>query len=218
MIKASVQGSPSGSGVLCARIPGRFWACYTLGLLLRLPQAAAAAAADQFQYARDYARTFRRRVVLLGDALELWFLGGYPADMVPLVFGERFAAWYRGVLVDPGSVRMRPSLAAHLQAAAGRGQPVATVTATHAHEEHVGNLEWAARRVGAPVLLAPQIAARLRPAAPSARAALQPVRPGHRRRRRNRHHRRAPSGAASTRAQPRARGAVGSPGTSTAHR
>jgi len=166
MIKASVQGSPSGSGVLCARIPGRFWACYTLGLLLRLPQAAAAAAADQFQYARDYARTFRRRVVLLGDALELWFLGGYPADMVPLVFGERFAAWYRGVLVDPGSVRMRPSLAAHLQAAAGRGQPVATVTATHAHEEHVGNLEWAARRVGAPVLLAPQIAARLRPAAP----------------------------------------------------
>jgi glyoxylase-like metal-dependent hydrolase (beta-lactamase superfamily II)/predicted DCC family thiol-disulfide oxidoreductase YuxK len=146
---------------------GPFWACYTLGLLLRLPSAAAAAAADQVRFVRDHARTFRRRVVLLDNVLELWFLGGCRADVVPLLFGERFTtAWYRGVLVDPGSVRMRPSLATHLRAAAERGQPVAAVTATHAHEEHVGNLEWGARRTGAPVMLAPQIAARLRPAAP----------------------------------------------------
>jgi glyoxylase-like metal-dependent hydrolase (beta-lactamase superfamily II) len=61
---------------------------------------------------------------------------------------------------------MRASLGAHLRAAAARSQPVAAVTATHAHEEHVGNLEWAATRVAAPVTLAPRIAQRLSPAAP----------------------------------------------------
>ena len=146
---------------------GPFWACYSLGLLLRLPPAAVAAAADQIRFVRDYARTFRRRIVLLDNVLELWFLGGCPADVVPLVFGERFtAAWYRGALVDPGSARMRRSLEAHLRAAVGREQPVTAVTATHAHEEHAGNLEWAARRTGAPVMLPAQIAARLSPAAP----------------------------------------------------
>jgi glyoxylase-like metal-dependent hydrolase (beta-lactamase superfamily II)/predicted DCC family thiol-disulfide oxidoreductase YuxK len=146
---------------------GPFWACYSLGLLLRLPLVAGVAAADQVRFARDYARTFRRRVVLLDDRLELWFLGGFPADAVPLVFGERFTAvWYRGVLVDPGSVRMRRSLTAHLRMAAERGQAVTAVTATHGHEEHVGNLEWAAHRAGAPVVLTPQVAGRLRPAAP----------------------------------------------------
>lgn len=156
----------AGKGQLRADT-GPFWVCYTLGMLLRLPLAAAAAAADQFRFVRDYARTFRRRIVVLDNVLELWFLGGYLADVVPLVFGERFTTvWYRGVLVDPGSVRMRPSLERHLRAAAGRGQPVAAVTATHAHEEHVGNLEWAACRAGAPAMLAPQITARLTPAPP----------------------------------------------------
>ena len=146
---------------------GPFWACYSLGLLLHLPLAAGVAAAGQVRFARDWVRTLRRRVVLLDGRLELWFLGGFPADVVPLVFGERFTAvWYRGMLVDPGSVRMRRSLAVHLDAAAGRGQPVAAVTATHGHEEHVGNLEWAARRAGAPVILASGVAARLRPPAP----------------------------------------------------
>jgi glyoxylase-like metal-dependent hydrolase (beta-lactamase superfamily II)/predicted DCC family thiol-disulfide oxidoreductase YuxK len=146
---------------------GPFWACYSLGLLLRLPLVAGVGVADQVRYARDYARTFRRRVVLLDDVLELWFLGGFPADIVPLAFGERFTAiWYGGVLIDPGSVRMRPSLAVHLDAAAERGQVVTAVTATHRHEEHVGNLEWAARRSGVPVVLAQQVAGRLQPAAP----------------------------------------------------
>ena len=167
-LSACLGGGCVGSGNGQQRADaGPFWACYTFGLLLRLPLACAAAAADQFRFVRDYVRTFRRRIVLLDNVLELWFLGGCPADVVPLMFGERFTtAWYRGVLVDPGSVRMRPSLATHLRAAALRGQLVLVVTATHAHEEHVGNLEWAARRTGAPVLLTPQITARLRPAAP----------------------------------------------------
>jgi glyoxylase-like metal-dependent hydrolase (beta-lactamase superfamily II)/predicted DCC family thiol-disulfide oxidoreductase YuxK len=146
---------------------GAFWACYSIGMLLRLPLVAGVAVADQVRFARDYARTLRRRVVLLDDRLELWFLGGFPADIVPLAFGERFTAiWYRGALIDPGSVRMRRSLAAHLHAAAERGQMLTAVTATHRHEEHVGNLEWAARRSGAPVTLAPQVADQLHPAAP----------------------------------------------------
>lgn len=57
---------------------GPFWACYSLGLLMRLPLVAGIAAADQARFARDYARTFRRRAVLLADRLELWFLGGLP--------------------------------------------------------------------------------------------------------------------------------------------
>ena len=163
-------GSCEGQGPAALRRradAGPFWACYSLGLLLRLPLVAGVAAADQMRFARDYARTFRRRVVLLDKRLELWFLGGLPADVVPLAFGERFTAvWYRGALVDPGSVRMRRSLAVHLRAAAQRGQPVTVVSATHGHEEHVGNLEWAADLAGASVTLAPQVARRLRPAAP----------------------------------------------------
>jgi glyoxylase-like metal-dependent hydrolase (beta-lactamase superfamily II)/predicted DCC family thiol-disulfide oxidoreductase YuxK len=146
---------------------GPFWTCYSLGLLMRLPLVAGVAVLDQARFARDYARTFRRRVALLDRRLELWFLGGFPADVVPLAFGERFTAvWYRGALVDPGSVRMRRSLARHLREAARRGQPVTTVTATHGHEEHVGNLEWAAGLTGAALSLAPRVARRLRPASP----------------------------------------------------
>jgi len=157
--------APAGAGRRADA--GPFWTCYSLGLVLRLPLVAGVAAMDQARFARDYARTFRRRVVLLDNRLELWFLGGFPADVVPLAFGERFTAvWYRGALVDPGSVRMRQSLARHLRDAAGRGQPVTAVTATHGHEEHVGNLEWAAGLAGAPLALAPQVAGRLRPAPP----------------------------------------------------
>jgi glyoxylase-like metal-dependent hydrolase (beta-lactamase superfamily II) len=106
-------------------------------------------------------------VTLLDGRLELWFLGGLPADVVPLAFGERFTSvWYRGALVDPGSTRMRRSLAAHLRGAGARGQRLDVVTATHVHEEHCGNLEWAASRCGARLMLTSQQARLLRPARP----------------------------------------------------
>lgn len=148
-----------------------FWTCYTLGMVLRLPLVAAVAARQQVQQVTDYVRTYRRRVELLPDRLELWFLGGVPADVVPLAFGEQFCAvWYRGALVDPGSTRMRRSLDRHLR----RGQEVSAVTATHAHEEHVGNLEWTADRTGAPLYLPARIEQALRPAGriPRSRAAV----------------------------------------------
>jgi glyoxylase-like metal-dependent hydrolase (beta-lactamase superfamily II) len=77
------------------------------------------------------------------------------------MFGERYCAiLYRGVLVDPGSILMRRSLQRHLDGTVAGS--VTAVTATHAHEEHVGNLEWAANRTAAPLYLPDALASRLR--------------------------------------------------------
>lgn len=140
-----------------------FWSCYGLGLLARLPLIAGVVARDTGRHWRDHARTFRRRVRLRPGELELWFLGGPRSDVVPLLYGERFTAvWYRGALVDPGSPLMRRSLDRHLRRHGG--DRVGLVTATHAHEEHVGNLEWAAARTGARLVLPAAVDALLRPA------------------------------------------------------
>lgn len=131
-------------------------------MLIRLPLSLAIAGRDQVRFTRDYLRTFRRRVTVLDGRLEVWFIGGVASDLVPLGFGERFCGiWYRGALVDPGSPRMRRSFARHL---GRRGHAVRAVTATHAHEEHVGNLEWVSQRTGAPVYLPQKIERALRPA------------------------------------------------------
>ncbi|WP_433466201.1 MBL fold metallo-hydrolase [Spirillospora sp. CA-128828] len=126
-----------------------------------LPRSAAAAAGEHVHHVHDYLRTYRRRFTILDDRLELWFLGAATADLVPLLFGERFAAvWYRGVLVDPGSVRMRRSLRSHLTARPS--WPVTAVTATHAHEEHTGNLRWAADHRQASLHLPGSVAGQVR--------------------------------------------------------
>ncbi|MGQ0574108.1 MAG: DCC1-like thiol-disulfide oxidoreductase family protein [Pseudonocardia sp.] len=150
-----------------------FWSCRGLGLAARLPLIAGVMVRDTGRNWRDHLRTARRRIVLRPDELELWFLGGLRPDVVPLLYGERFTAvWYRGALVDPGSTLMRRSLDRHLDRhGAAR---VAVVTATHAHEEHVGNLEWAAARTGARLVLPSQVSSQLRPAVriPRTRAAV----------------------------------------------
>jgi glyoxylase-like metal-dependent hydrolase (beta-lactamase superfamily II) len=82
------------------------------------------------------------------------------ADLVPLIFGERFwAVFYDGVAIDPGSSKMCNSLRRHLDA-----QPLTihTVTATHHHEEHSGNLAWLSSRLNADLLLTPKTRERLR--------------------------------------------------------
>jgi predicted DCC family thiol-disulfide oxidoreductase YuxK len=82
-----------------------FWTCYSLGMLVRAPIVVDAEVAALATNAVTFARTFRRRVDLLDGRLSLLFLGGVPCDVVPLVFGERFAAvLYDGLLVDPGSL------------------------------------------------------------------------------------------------------------------
>jgi glyoxylase-like metal-dependent hydrolase (beta-lactamase superfamily II) len=74
----------------------------------------------------------------LNGKLTILFLNGMLPNTVPLLFGELFTTvLYDGVALDPGSPKMRRTVARHL----GRVKPNLTkVVATHAHEEHVGNL------------------------------------------------------------------------------
>ena len=136
---------------------GTFWSCYTIGLVVRLPLIIAAGLYDLVEQCRAFLSTFRRRVDFPGGKLSILFLGGIPCDVVPLLFGELFTAVLcDGVLIDPGSPRMRRSLARHL-----RRLPEGTVraiAATHHHEEHVGNLNWAARATSTPLYLPAQTA------------------------------------------------------------
>jgi glyoxylase-like metal-dependent hydrolase (beta-lactamase superfamily II)/predicted DCC family thiol-disulfide oxidoreductase YuxK len=152
---------------------GTFWSCYLIGLLIRLPLIAAAGARDFYGQFGAHVRTFRRRIDFPGGKLSILFLGGFPCDVVPLLFGELFTAViYDGLLIDPGSPRMRRSLAKHL-----RRMPkgsIRGVVATHHHEEHTGNLNWAAEKLSAPLYLSAQTAELLKAPAklPLVRAAI----------------------------------------------
>ena len=127
-----------------------FWSCYSIGLILRLPLIAGAGARELWSQVAAHFHTFRRRFDFLDGKLSILFLGGVPPDVVPLIFGELFTAiLYDGVLIDPGSPRMRRSLARHLRRAPANS--IQAVAATHHHEEHVGNLNWAARRLSVPL-------------------------------------------------------------------
>jgi glyoxylase-like metal-dependent hydrolase (beta-lactamase superfamily II)/predicted DCC family thiol-disulfide oxidoreductase YuxK len=136
---------------------GTFWTCYLIGLLIRLPLIFVAGARDCFAQCAAYTATFRRRLDLPGGKLSVLFLGGAPCDVVPILFGELFTAiLYDGLLIDPGSPRMRGSLRRHLRRLPQ--ESVRAIVATHQHEEHVGNLNWAARRCGVPLYLSSQTA------------------------------------------------------------
>lgn len=143
---------------------GAFWSCYSLGMLTRLPLIFVTTLAAQGTRLGNYARTFRRRVEFLNGKLTLYFLGGFPCDLIPIFFGEQFTmVLYDGVAIDPGSPQMRRSLARHL-----RRLPcgaINAVVATHQHEEHIGNLNWLATRTGAPLYVGESTAAVLRPPA-----------------------------------------------------
>ncbi len=139
---------------------GAFWSCRSIGFAWRLPLVLGAWVVSLARNLRAYGRTFRRRITLLDGRLTLLFLGSPMADLVPLLFGERFwAVVYDGVAIDPGSSKMRNALRRHLDA-----HPVTihAVSATHHHEEHSGNLGWLAWRSGAELLLTPGICERLR--------------------------------------------------------
>jgi hypothetical protein len=71
---------------------GAFWSCRLIGFAWRLPLVVSAWVFSLACNLRAYARTFRRRITLLDGRLTLLFLGSPMADLVPLLFGERFWA------------------------------------------------------------------------------------------------------------------------------
>jgi glyoxylase-like metal-dependent hydrolase (beta-lactamase superfamily II)/predicted DCC family thiol-disulfide oxidoreductase YuxK len=140
---------------------GAFWSCYSLGFLIRLPLILWAGLATALQRIRLFFRTYHKRLDLLGGKLTILFLNGILPNAVPILFGELFTAvLYDGIAVDPGSPKMRRSLVRHLR----RLKPnISKVVATHAHEEHIGNLNWLAYRAGAPLLVSQMTAQVLTP-------------------------------------------------------
>jgi glyoxylase-like metal-dependent hydrolase (beta-lactamase superfamily II)/predicted DCC family thiol-disulfide oxidoreductase YuxK len=140
---------------------GAFWSCYSLGFLIRAPLVVWAGFADAVHRFRIFFRTYRKRLVLLDGKLTILFLNGPLPNTVPLIFGELFTTiLYDGVAIDPGSPKMRSSLARHLR----RLKPeITAIVATHAHEEHVGNLNWLAQWAGAPLYVSSMTASFLTP-------------------------------------------------------
>jgi glyoxylase-like metal-dependent hydrolase (beta-lactamase superfamily II)/predicted DCC family thiol-disulfide oxidoreductase YuxK len=140
---------------------GAFWSCYTLGFFIRLPLVLWAGIKAAIQRLSIFARTYHQRLDLLDGKLRILFLNGFLPNAVPLLFGELFTTvLYDGVAVDPGSPKMRKSLERHLRRIKPR---IKQVIATHAHEEHVGNLNWLSELTGAPIYVSEMTAQFLRP-------------------------------------------------------
>jgi predicted DCC family thiol-disulfide oxidoreductase YuxK len=95
---------------------GAFWSCYTLGFVIRLPLVMWAAIKAAIRRATIFARAYHNRFDLLNGKLTILFLNGLLPNAVPLLFGELFYDDYpRWVAIDPGSPKMRRSLARHLR-------------------------------------------------------------------------------------------------------
>jgi ribonuclease/clavin/mitogillin len=140
---------------------GAFWSCYTLGFLVRLPLIVWAGLGAAGQRSSLFARTYGKRLDLLGGKLTILFLDGTLPNTVPLLFGELFTTvLYDGIAVDPGSPKMRRSLTRHLLRLKSK---ISKIVATHAHEEHVGNLNWLSDQAGAPIHLSAMTAQFLTP-------------------------------------------------------
>src|SRR5579862_6292753 len=138
-----------------------FWSCYTLGFFIRLPLVLWAGLKAAAERTTVFLRTYHQRLDLLDGRLTILFLNGLLPNSVPLLFGELFTAViYGGIAVDPGSPKMRKSLAQHLDR---MNLKVTKVVATHAHEEHVGNLNWLSRRTGAAIYVSEMTASFLTP-------------------------------------------------------
>jgi glyoxylase-like metal-dependent hydrolase (beta-lactamase superfamily II)/predicted DCC family thiol-disulfide oxidoreductase YuxK len=140
---------------------GPFWTCYVLGFSIRMPLVLWSGLAAAAERVSIFFRTRQKRLRLLDGRLTVFFLNGLLPDTVPLLFGELFAmVLYDGVAIDPGSPRMRRSLARHLRIEKPK---VTKIVATHAHEEHVGNLNWLSSLTGARVYVSEMTARFLTP-------------------------------------------------------
>ncbi len=140
---------------------GAFWSCYSLGFLVRLPLILWSGVSAAVSRVKLFTHTYHNRLELLNGKLTILFLNGFLPNAVPLLFGELFTTvLYDGIAVDPGSPKMRRSLAQHLR----RLRPKITkIVATHAHEEHVGNLNWLSELADAPLYVSEMTAKFLSP-------------------------------------------------------
>jgi glyoxylase-like metal-dependent hydrolase (beta-lactamase superfamily II) len=128
---------------------------------MRLPLILWAGALAAAQRTSIFARTYHKRLNLLNGKLTILFLNGTLPNTVPLLFGELFTAvLYDSVAIDPGSPKMRRSLLRHLRQVKSK---IVKIIATHAHEEHVGNLNWLSEIAGAPIYVSEMTAGFLRP-------------------------------------------------------
>src|SRR5260370_25110592 len=83
-----------------------------MGCCMRLPLVLWGGIKAAVQRATIFARTYHNRVDLLNGRLTILFLNGMLPNTVPLLFGELFTAIiYDGIAIDPGSPKMRRSLA-----------------------------------------------------------------------------------------------------------
>ena len=140
---------------------GAFWSCYTLGFFIRSPLVLWSAIGAAAQRTSIFFRTYGGRLDLLDGKLKVLFLNGVLPNAVPLLFGELFTTvLYDGVAVDPGSPKMRRSLARHLRKLQPR---ITKIVATHSHEEHVGNLNWLSHLTGATIYVSAMSAQFLTP-------------------------------------------------------
>jgi glyoxylase-like metal-dependent hydrolase (beta-lactamase superfamily II) len=128
---------------------------------MRLPLVLWAGTLTAAQRVGNFVRTYHKRLDLLNGKLTILFLSGALPNTVPLLFGEMFTTIvYDGIVVDPGSPKMRRSLGRHLRRAKLN---VSKIVATHAHEEHVGNLNWLSEATGAPIYVSEMTARFLTP-------------------------------------------------------
>ena len=135
-----------------------FQVCRTLGWTGVAPLAVALYARRLCRQAAAWRHTRGRAVWLLDGRLSIHFLGGGLSATVPILFGELFTMLrYRSLVVDPGGSRMRRSAKRHLEQLR-REVRITDIALTHAHEEHCGNLDLAARVTGARLHVHPRAA------------------------------------------------------------
>src|SRR5262249_12941853 len=123
-----------------------FRLCHALGWTAVAPLSLAAYVGRLARQYQLWRATRNRAVHLLGGRLSIFFLSGGLSWTVAVLFVELFTAvQYESLLVDPGGTRMKTSMFRHLRS---QHKKPSIAVATHAHEEHCGNLEAIAQAEG----------------------------------------------------------------------
>ena len=127
----------------------RFWLWYWGYFFLFLPWMLLRQAFLSLRDTLGALWTWNRQITLLGDSLRIVSMNSISSLAITALFGERFTAiHYEDVLIDPGPVFGRKRLSRYLKQSS---KAVHAVFATHAHEEHVGNVVLSSELTGAAI-------------------------------------------------------------------